>query len=122
MMLELAANYDRGPIPLSEVAKRQDLPVKYLEQLIIPLKAARLIRSVRGAKGGYTLGRKPEKINLAQIIEILEGGLYLVDCVAKPRVCNHRTECPTRYVWARMSKRLTEELSALSLQDVLARK
>ena len=56
MMLDLAAHHDKGPTPLREIAKRQDLSVKYLEQLIIPLKAAGFIRSVRGARGGYTLG------------------------------------------------------------------
>ena len=81
MMLDLAARHDQGPTPLREIAKRQDLSVKYLEQLIIPLKAAGYIRSVRGARGGYTLARKPDKISIGQIIKVLEGGLSLVDCV-----------------------------------------
>ncbi|UCG14155.1 MAG: Rrf2 family transcriptional regulator [Deltaproteobacteria bacterium] len=119
MMLDLAANHDQGPTPLREIAKRQDLSVKYLEQLIIPLKAAGFIRSVRGAKGGYTLAQRPEAISVGQIIEILEGGLFLVDCVEDPDLCGREKECPTRDIWLRMSGRLMEELAALSLQDVL---
>jgi Rrf2 family protein len=113
MMLDLAAHHDQGPTPLREIAKRQDLSVKYLEQLIIPLKAAGYIRSVRGARGGYTLARKPDKINVGQIIKVLEGGLSLVDCVEDPK------NCPTRDIWLRMSERLMEELSSLTLSDVL---
>ena len=119
MMLDLATQYDQGPTPLREIAKRQDLSVKYLEQLIIPLKAAGFIRSVRGARGGYTLAVKPEKISVGEIIETLEGGLSLVDCVEEPELCERTNECPTRDLWLRMSSRLIEELSSLSLQDVL---
>jgi len=119
MMLDLAAHHNQGPTPLREIAKRQDLSVKYLEQLIIPLKAAGFICSVRGAKGGYTLAQKPDKISVGEIIGILEGGLSLVDCVEDPKVCRREKECPTRDIWIRISGRLMEELSSLSLQDVL---
>jgi Rrf2 family protein len=119
MMLDLAAHHDQGPTPLREIAKRQDLSVKYLEQLIIPLKAAGYIRSVRGARGGYTLARKPDKISVGQIIQVLEGGLSLVDCVDDARVCEREKNCPTRDIWLRMSERLMEELSSLTLRDVL---
>jgi len=119
MMLDLAAHHDQGPTPLREIAKRQDLSVKYLEQLIIPLKAAGYIRSVRGARGGYTLAKKPDKINVGQIIKVLEGGLSLVDCVEDPKICEREKNCPTRDIWLRMSERLMEELSSLTLRDVL---
>jgi len=119
MMLDLAAHHDQGPTPLREIAKRQDLSVKYLEQLIIPLKAAGYIRSVRGARGGYTLAKKPDKISIGQVIKVLEGGLSLVDCVEDPKVCERENNCPTRDIWLRMSERLMEELSSLTLRDVL---
>jgi Rrf2 family protein len=119
MMLDLAAHHGQGPTPLSEIAKRQDLSVKYLEQLIIPLKAAGYIRSVRGARGGYTLARKPDKISVGQIMKVLEGGLSLVDCVEDPGVCEREKSCPTRDIWLRMSERLMEELSSLTLSDIL---
>ncbi|MCG6946292.1 MAG: Rrf2 family transcriptional regulator [Deltaproteobacteria bacterium] len=119
MMLDLAAHHDQGPTPLREIAKRQDLSVKYLEQLIIPLKAAGYIRSVRGARGGYTLAKKPDKISIGQIIKVLEGGLSLVDCVEDAKVCEREGDCLTRDIWLRMSERLMEELSSLTLRDVL---
>jgi Rrf2 family protein len=119
MMLDLAAHHDTGPTPLKEIAKRQSLSVKYLEQLIIPLKAAGFIRSMRGARGGYALAVQPERISVAQVIVTLEGGLSLVDCVEDPRICEREKECLTRKIWLMMSERLMQELSSLSLRDVL---
>jgi Rrf2 family protein len=119
MMLDLAAHHGQGPTPLREVAQRQDLSVKYLEQLIIPLKAAGLIVSFRGARGGYSLGKKPENINVGQIIQVLEGGLSLVGCVDNSKTCERKKECVTRDIWQHMSQRLMEELSSLSLRDLL---
>ena len=119
MMLDLAAHHDEGPTPLREIAKRQSLSVKYLEQLIIPLKAAGFIRSMRGARGGYALAVQPERISVGQVIETLEGGLSLVDCVDDPGICEREKECLTRKIWLLMSERLMQELSSLSLRDVL---
>jgi Rrf2 family protein len=119
MMLDLAAHHDTGPTPLKEIAKRQSLSVKYLEQLIIPLKAAGFIRSMRGARGGYALAVQPERISVAQVIVTLEVGLSLVDCVEDPRICEREKECLTRKIWLMMSERLMQELSSLSLRDVL---
>ena len=119
LMVDLAQNYAAGPIPLAEIADRQDLSVKYLEQLIIPLKAAGLIRSVRGRRGGYTLSRKPAKISVGQIIDTVEGDLALVDCVADPEICERSDDCPTRSIWAKMTDLLERNLYSTSLQDIL---
>ena len=121
LMVALAHHYGEGPIPLGEIAKRQDLSVRYLEQLIIPLKAAGLIRSVRGAKGGYTLARKPIKISVGQILEIVEGNFALVDCVAYPEICERSPECPTRDIWAEMTNLLEKNLFSMTLQEILDR-
>ena len=84
LMVDLAQHYADGPVSLAEIAKRQDLSAKYLEQLIILLKGAGLIRSVRGRRGGYMLARRPEEISVGEIVETLEGKLSLVDCVLEP--------------------------------------
>lgn len=119
LMLDLAKFYDQHPIPLAEIAKRQQLSIKYLEQLIIPLKASGLIRSVRGARGGYRLAQNPDSITVGRIIEVLEGGLSLVDCVKNPKACKRQAHCPTRRLWQELSRLLKEQLSSLTLQDVL---
>ena len=119
LMVDLARRFTEGPIPLAEIAKRQDLSAKYLEQLIILLKGAGLIRSSRGRRGGYMLARKPDQISVGEIVEALEGKLALVDCVSEPELCYRSPECPTRGIWVKMTGALKKELFSLSLRDVL---
>ena len=119
LMLDLARFHDRAPIPLAAIAKRQKLSVKYLEQLIIPLKASGLIQSVRGARGGYRLAQSPDRITVGQVIEVLEGSLSLVDCVNDPKACKLRAQCLTRPLWQGVSRLINEYLSSLTLTDVL---
>ena len=119
LMVDLAQHYADGPIPLAEIAKRQDLSAKYLEQLIILLKGTGLIRSTRGRLGGYMLAKRPEEINLGEIIETLEGRLAIVDCVTEPDLCDRSPDCPTRGIWVGMTDILKKQLFSLSLQDVL---
>ena len=118
LMVDLAQHYADGPIPLGEIAKRQDLSAKYLEQLIILLKGNGLIRSTRGRRGGYMLARSPEEINVGEIIETLEGRLAIVDCVAEPELCDRSPECPTRGIWVGMTDILKKQLFSLNLKDV----
>jgi Rrf2 family protein len=118
-MVDLAQRHADGPIPLAEIAKRQDLSAKYLEQLIILLKGAGLVRSARGRRGGYMLARNPEEINLGEIFETLEGRLALVDCVAEPELCERSPECPTRGIWVGMTDILKKQLFSMNLQDVV---
>ena len=118
LMVDLAQHYADGPIPLVEISKRQDLSAKYLEQLIILLKGNGLIRSTRGRRGGYMLARRPEEINVGEIIETLEGKLAIVDCVAEPELCDRSPECPTRGIWVGMTDMLRKQLFSLNLRDV----
>jgi Rrf2 family protein len=120
-MVDLAEAYAEGPIPLAEIAKRQGLSAKYLEQLVILLKGASLIKSARGRRGGYMLACKPEEISIGQIVEVLEGRLALVDCVAEPEQCDRSPQCPTRDIWADMTTKLEEHLFSTTLQDVVDR-
>jgi Rrf2 family protein len=118
-MVDLAQHYVDGPIPLTQIALRQELSSKYLEQLIILLKAAGLIRSTRGRHGGYMLARKPEEITVGEIVETLEGNLAVVDCVLEPDLCNRSPGCPTRRIWVGISGLIKEQLYSTSLQDIL---
>ena len=119
LMVDLAQHFTDGPIPLAEIAKRQDLSAKYLEQLIILLKGAGLIQSARGRRGGYMLARKPEDISVGEIVETLEGRLAVVDCVTEPELCYRAPECPTREIWVGVTDVLKNQLFSLTLQDIL---
>ena len=121
LMVDLAQHYADGPIPLAAIAKRQDLSAKYLEQLIILLKGAGLIRSVRGRSGGYMLARKPEEISVGEIVETLEGKLSVVDCVLEPELCYRAIECPTRDIWVGMTEMIKKQLFSLSLGNIVAK-
>ena len=83
VMLTLAVHYDRGPMYLKDIAEAEEISEKYLSLLVIPLRQAGLIHSIRGAYGGYTLAKAPSQINLGEIVEVLEGD-SIVDCLKDP--------------------------------------
>ena len=119
MMQDLAQHYDKGPVRIGEIAKRQDMPVKYLEQLIIPLKQGNLIRSVRGPKGGHMLARPPEEISIGQVVKALEGGIELAGCIENPGECERSSSCLTRGIWEDASKAMYDKLNSITLSKML---
>ncbi|MBU4233622.1 MAG: Rrf2 family transcriptional regulator [Proteobacteria bacterium] len=99
LMLDMAQHYKDGPIHLATVAKRQGISVKYLEQIIIPLKKASYIRSVRGPKGGHTLAKPPTEITIGEIVAWLEDSASLAACSGNPMACERSRVCATRSIW-----------------------
>jgi Rrf2 family protein len=93
--------------------------VKYLEQLIIPLKKANFIKSVRGPKGGHMLAKPPEKITVGDIVGILEGGISLSNCIENPEVCDRTTGCLTRGVWEEATKAMYDKLNSVTLSKMI---
>lgn len=114
-------NSGKGPVPLRDLALRQEISAKYLEQLLIPLKGAGLVKSVRGARGGYMLARDPEEISLYDIVRSLEGPLAPVECVQDPKYCDRVGGCTVHMVWGEMGDMLVNFLSNLSLADMVER-
>ncbi|HID94193.1 MAG TPA: Rrf2 family transcriptional regulator [bacterium (Candidatus Stahlbacteria)] len=119
MMLDLALHWDSGAVRLRDIAERQEISKKYLEQIVIPLEAAGLVRSIRGVGGGYVLARAPAEIRLDEIVRILGGPLTLIDCVEDPRCCSRVNSCATRDLWRRMADALSRVLEPESLQDLV---
>lgn len=117
-MLELALQQGGGPTALQELAQRQGISAKYLEQLLIPLKAAGLVNSVRGAKGGYMLAAAPDMITLYDIVKTLEGPLAVVECVNDPDSCDRVGGCTVHLVWGEMSQLLMNYLSNYTLAQL----
>jgi len=120
-MLDIAINQGDGPITLHSISERQGISVGYLEQLMVPLKKEGLIRSVRGAQGGYLLAREPEKITVGDIIRALEGPIAPVACVSEdfPEECDRAEGCVTRLVWAKVRDSIAEVLDSLTLADLI---
>ncbi len=119
LMLDMAQHYHDGPIHLSDVAKRQDVSVKYLEQILIPLKKAGYIESLRGPKGGHILARPPEEITVKEIVAVLEEGTSLVECCDDSTVCQRSNTCPTRPLWKEASDAMFDKLQAITLADLV---
>jgi Rrf2 family protein len=118
-MVDMAQHFGQGPVQLRTIAERQKIPVKYLEQIIIPLKKAGLIRSVRGPKGGHVLARPPEQITIGEVTRILEGGLRLTECIENPAVCDRSTSCLTRVLWKAATEAMRDKLDTITLADLL---
>lgn len=121
LMLNLALGYGRGPILLKDIAKREDISEKYLSQIVIPLKAQGLVNSFRGAHGGYTLAKHPSQTTAREIIEILEGGLILVDGVNGTNFRKKVSVSVTHEIWERIQGSIAETLNSLTLQDLIER-
>jgi len=119
LMFQLALNYGNGPILLREIAKREDISVRYLEHLVPLLKSAHLINSTRGAKGGYSLAKDPKDITLKDIIQILEGPLYPSECVQIPSVCNRSSFCVSRNIWVELEQSISKTLNNYTLLDLV---
>ena len=120
-MLDLALHSNQRPTNLKAIAGRQALSLKYLENLFAALQAAGLVRSVRGAQGGYQLAKSPGDITMRQLYEVLEGSNPLADCTADPRVCSRSETCVTQQIWAEMYHVCMEYLDSITLKDLMGR-
>lgn len=119
LMVALARHYEQGPIHLGEIAEQENISVKYLEQLIIPLKKAAYIESTRGPKGGHRLTRKPQDISVGEIVRLLEKEFTLARCIAEPSVCDRSENCVTRDIWAVADRAMCQKLDETSLEQML---
>jgi Rrf2 family protein len=119
ILVDLARHNNQGPVQIGEISKRQDISVKYLEQLIRPLKQASMVNSVRGPKGGHMLAKKPEEISLGQIVRLFEGQTELVECISNPELCSMSDDCQVRLAWKEATRVLYEKLDSTTIADLL---
>lgn len=120
ILVELAKHHGEGiPVQVSEIARLQDIPVKYLEQLIRLLRLAGLVQSVRGPKGGHLLTTPPEEISLARVVHIFEGQEELVECVGKPDACTKSSSCKFREAWKEATEALYANLENVKIADLM---
>jgi len=119
LMLDLASRYEEGPVQIGEISKREDISVKYLEQLIIPLKKSGFVKSLRGPKGGHMLARNPRDITMGEVVRALEGGIDLTVCIEKPDECTRSSRCAARGLWEETTKVMYEKLDSVSLMELV---
>src|ERR671933_1539721 len=122
-MTELARSYRAERLlSISEIARNEDLPLAYLEQLVGELRRAGLVEGTRGVRGGYRLARAPGAITVGDVYRVLEGAIAPVDCTAEdylPGSCVREPVCLSRSIWARVQAAILEVLDSTTLDDLL---
>ena len=120
-LLDLAVHQDKGPRLVREIAESEDISVRYLEQLLLPLKAAGIVRAMRGANGGFTLARDPAAINLREIIRIMEGSTGFTECTDNKDICPRSDRCVLRDSWVEVTEAANKVMESTTLQTLVER-
>lgn len=120
-LMDIALHREEGPVPLRNIAEREQISLPYLEHLIAPLIEGGIIRSARGVGGGVSLIKSPQEIRLSEVIGLLEGSLAPVKCVTDPSVCSRSEFCVTRDIWSELKTAMDGVLQSTTLQDLVER-
>lgn len=120
LMVDLAEHKDSGFIALKDVAKRQNISKKYLEQIVPVLNGAGLLTTNRGNRGGYKLAKEPKEYTVGDILRITEGSIAPVSCLdSEINLCERKNFCQTLYVWEGLYKVVNEYLDGITVQDIV---
>ena len=117
-MVDLALHYGETPVSIKTISQRQNISEYYLEQLFSPLRKAKLIKSVRGAQGGYVLNSAPKDITVAEVMYVLEGPIEISDCIEGSE-CDKTDYCATRLLWEKIKNSIDEVMESITLQDIV---
>ena len=118
-MLELALVYEKELISVRTISKKHNISELYLEQIFSVLRKAQLVKSIRGAKGGYSLARLPKDITIKNIMDALEGPINISDCIKEDANCDNLDRCATRVLWVKIRDSIDEIFSSVTLQDII---
>ena len=120
-MYEVALHHGKGPVPLTKISENQKISLSYLEQLFAQLRKGKLVKSIRGAHGGYVLLKEPSEITVGDILNILEGSLAPVSCTDNDNShCSNSGDCVTKNVWEKIHKSIYEVVDNITLQDMIS--
>jgi Rrf2 family protein len=119
--MDIALHQAKGPVTLNDIAQRQVISVKYLWQVINPLKTSGLLSVTRGAKGGYVLARRPDDITMLEVVTTLEGPMSIVECLTNEDACDRLNSCIARTVWLEVNRAVEKTLAGITLAEVMRR-
>lgn len=120
MLLDMAEHQSDGFISLKDIADRQNISKKYLEQIIALFNNTGILRSSRGFKGGYRLARDPENYTVGEILRITEGSLAPISCLEfRPNLCERSADCKTLFVWEGLYKVMVDYLDGITIKDIM---
>ena len=120
-LLDLALHSSEGTVPLKDIAQRQKLSLPYLQLLITPLIAGEIVKTSRGSHGGILLLKAPQEIRLSEVVQLLEGSFFPMECINHPGMCPYSDICVTHDVWDEMKKAMDGVLETTTLQDLVER-
>ena len=120
ILIDLATHDAQKPRLVRDIAQSQEISEKYISRLIVDLRRARLVRSVRGMKGGFFLAKHPKEITLLDILETMEGTISIVDCVMAPEKCPRNGGCTARGIWLRLNDGIRELMRNITFEEILA--
>jgi Rrf2 family transcriptional regulator, iron-sulfur cluster assembly transcription factor len=118
-VLDLALHSQHGPVAIQEIARRQAISSSYLEQLFVKLRRGQLIRSIRGARGGYQLARPAADVHLADIIMLVDEPLQPVACLDGQKDCDLASQCVTQDVWRQLGDHIRTFLSSITVDQLM---
>ncbi len=118
-LIELGMHYGEGPVKLKDVSAAQDISLKYLEQVMFPLRIGGYVTTVKGSQGGYVLARHPDSVTLLEIVECVEGAISPVDCVDHAEMCDRSQLCVTRQAWIALKDVIRRELGNITLAELV---
>jgi Rrf2 family protein len=117
-MVDMAMHAGGRPVALKDIARRQEISPNYLEQIFAQLRAAGFVRSLRGAGGGFALGKSPSDIRMSEIAAVFEGSIDLIGCASDASTCGRSVSCAVRQVWVEVGECMKKALDSVTLQDV----
>ena len=119
ILLDLAVHDNGEPRLIRDIAESQQISEKYISRLIVDLRRAGMVRSIRGAKGGFKLARQPRELTVLDIVEVMEGPMSIVDCVRKPEKCSRFGNCATRNIWDQLNSDIRDSMRKITLQQII---
>ncbi|HOL22673.1 MAG TPA: Rrf2 family transcriptional regulator [bacterium] len=118
-LIDLGLYYKGKPVLVKEIARRQGVSERYLEHIMLSLKKAGFLRSIKGGKGGYEFLREPEEIRLREVVEVLEGTLVPVECVERKEICERSKNCVARELWSSIRDEVLKLLDRITLKELI---
>ena len=122
-ILDLSLHYEKGTVQIDDISKRHDIPLKYLQQILLGLKGAGYVRSKRGPAGGYLLAKAPSAITLGEVIRLMEGRTSPITCVSTTEYskCADETKCVFREIWMELKDVINKVVDNITFEDMIDR-
>ncbi|RKY32073.1 MAG: Rrf2 family transcriptional regulator [Candidatus Omnitrophota bacterium] len=121
-ILDLSLHFGEGPITINDLARRADIPIKFLEQILLDLKSAGFVESRRGKIGGYLLSRAPSEIKLGEVVRFIDGPIEPIACVDKSyKGCKDLSTCVFRNIWSKIRDSTSATIDSITFEDLARR-